>query len=362
MIGRLRSLWNAPAASPAPPKRVWRDWVLIAVIPLVAVFEALVRPDVPYRFAALVILILIVPTLLGRRSRPLLMLAIAFVLTTGFEFATSGEFGLYSAVFILLLVYSVFRWGSGRALLVGGAALIVTTLISTLRPPFVLSDLIGGFAISLVTALLGLLFRFRAGSRMRELDRAKASEREGLARDLHDTVAHHVSAIAVQAQAGLANPSGATAALETIEREASRTLSEMRAMVRVLREGDAADLTPAPGIADVPRLTDDVEVTGDVDRVPIAVSQAVYRIAQEAITNARRHARDASRIIVRVAVEGDAIRMTVHDDGAPAIAAEPGFGITGMTERAALLGGRVSAGPDSAGGWTVAAELPVRAS
>jgi signal transduction histidine kinase len=97
----------------------------------------------------------------------------------------------------------------------------------------------GGFAVLLASVALGEAFRYRAGARVRGLDQMRLLEREGLARDLHDTVAHHVSAIAIRAQAGLAtaasHPDAATDALQVIEAEASRTLAEMRSMVRVLR-------------------------------------------------------------------------------------------------------------------------------
>ncbi len=365
----LRSAWDAPPASPAPPKRVWRDWVLVAVLPLLAVFEGLVRTDLPDALAAVIVMIAVVPTLLWRRTHPLLMLVISFAITSLFHLVTGHELGLYSSAFLLLIIYSVFRWGSGRAILIGLAIMIASTLASTLAPPFDLSNLIGGFAFVIVVGLLGLLFRVRAGSRMRELDRAKSNEREELARDLHDTVAHHVSAIAIQAQAGLAtvgtNPDAATAALRVIEAEASRTLTEMRTMVRVLRRDDSAELAPAPRIADLQQLGSgnggppvDVQVTGDVDALPAPVASAVYRIAQESVTNARRHARDATRIDVRVDVDDTRVHLTVHDDGAAGTAAEPGYGITGMTERAVLLGGTCTAGRDPDGGWTVTADLP----
>ena len=370
MIRRLRSLWEAPSASPAPPKRVWRDWVLVAVLPLVAIFEGLVRTDLPNALGTSFIVIALVPTLLWRRTHPLLMLVITFGVTSLVQLITGHEIGLYSSAFLLLIIYSVFRWGSGRTIVIGAAIMIASALASTLAPPFDIANLIGGFTFLVVTGLLGLLLRVRAGSRMRELDRAKSNEREELARDLHDTVAHHVSAIAIQAQAGLAtvgtNPDAATAALRVIEAEASRTLTEMRTMVRVLRQDDSAELAPAPKIADLQQLAGtrgaspvvDVQVTGDVDALPAPVGAAVYRIAQESITNARRHARNATRIDVRVVVGEARVRLTIHDDGAPGSAGEPGYGITGMTERAALLGGTCTAGRDPDGGWTVTADLP----
>lgn len=363
-------MWAAAPASPPPPTRVWRDWVLVAALPPLAVLEGVLRPDVPSLVPTAIVTIALVPTLLWRRTRPLLMFAIAFGVSGVLQLVVGHDIQLYTIVFMLLLVYSVFRWGSGRAIVLGFVVMLVTTAASNLFPPFDPANLIGSFAIVLLTITLGLLFRFRAGSRMRELDRAKSHEREELARNLHDTVAHHVSAIAIQAQAGLAtvgtNPDAATAALRVIEAEASRTLTEMRTMVRVLRSDDAAELAPAPKIADLNQLAGgvsggpsvDVQVTGDVDALSAPVAAAVYRIAQESITNARRHARNATRIDVRVDVDETRVRLTVHDDGAPGPAGEPGYGITGMTERATLLGGTCTADRDPEGGWTVTADLP----
>ena len=373
-IARLGSVWNAPAASPAPPKRVWRDWVLVAVLPPLAVLEGVLRPEVAPIVPAVILTILAVPTLLWRRTRPLLMLIIALVAMEVFRLTTGEDIQLYTVAYVLLLVYSVFRWGSGRSAVVGLVVMLATTTASTLLAvPFDIANAIGGFTIVLLTVTLGLLFRFRAEFRMRKLERVKSHEREELARDLHDTVAHHVSAIAIQAQAGLAtvarNPDAATAALRIIEAEASRTLTEMRSMVRDLRRDDVAQLSPAPGVSDVRHLAApgisgpevDVQVSGDIDSVPAPVAAAVYRIAQESVTNAKRHARGATRIDVRVDVEARRVRMSVRDDGAGASAGTPGYGITGMTERAALLGGTCVAGPGADGGWIVTAELPTGA-
>jgi signal transduction histidine kinase len=372
MLGPLRSVWNAAPASPAPPKRVWRDWVLVAVLPLIAVFEGLVRSDIPFVVASVVVTIALVPTLVWRRTHPLLMFLISFGVTGAFRLVTGHELEFLTQVYLLLLVYAVFRWGSGRALVIGFALMLATAVASSLFMPFDLASVIGSFAILALTITLGLLFRFRATGRMRELDRAKAHEREELARDLHDTVAHHVSAIAIQAQAGLAtvgtNPDAATAALRVIEAEASRTLAEMRSMVRVLRRDDDVELAPAPKVRDLEALAGggaggpviDVALTGDTDTLPAPIATAVVRIAQEAVTNARRHARNASRIDVRVDADATRVHLTVHDDGAASptgYGIGTGYGITGMTERAALLGGTCTAGR-VADGWTVTADLP----
>jgi len=88
------------------------------------------------------------------------------------------------------------------------------------------------------------------------------------------------------------------------------------------------------------------------------VAAAVFRLAQEAVTNARRHARDATRVDVRVDVDGAGVQRDVRDDGVAAASAAPGYGITGMRERAALLGGACDAGPVAGGGWAVTATIP----
>jgi signal transduction histidine kinase len=212
--------------------------------------------------------------------------------------------------------------------------------------------------------------------REHEVEQAKASERERLARDLHDTVAHHVSAIAIRAQAGLAvapmKHEAAADALRVIAAEASRCLAEMRSIVRFLRESESADLAPTPRIADLERLADEraeepvvaVDIYGDVDGLSPTVSAAVFRLAQESITNARRHARNATRIEVEVVADEASVRLRVCDDGDPSTprpsAVAEGFGLAGMSERTALLGGTCRAGPNPEGGWTVTAELPRR--
>jgi signal transduction histidine kinase len=105
-----------------------------------------------------------------------------------------------------------------------------------------------------------------------------------------------------------------------------------------------------------------VEVPNDLDELPLQVDAAVYRLAQEALTNALRHARSASRVEIRVVEGGGRLRLRVIDDGQvdPARSASHGFGLVGMTERVQLLGGTLHAGPDPEGGWTVDAELPTK--
>jgi signal transduction histidine kinase len=258
-------------------------------------------------------------------------------------------------------------------MVLGGAIVLGRAVLYFATEPFVVGDIVGSLAVLFGVSAIGVAVRFRARARARELDQVKHVERERLARDLHDTVAHHVSAMAIRAQAGLvtaeAEPSAATEALRDIETEAVRALAEMRALVRVLRTDEPAELTPGRGIADLAQLagpsrggpTVDVELVGDVEGLSAPVSAAVYRLAQEAVTNARRHARDATRIAVSVAADEQSVRLRVNDDGEPSPALLPaaaGYGLVGMVERAGLLGGTCQAGPDPGRGWTVTAVLP----
>src|ERR1700730_1292558 len=143
----------------------------------------------------------------------------------------------------------------------------------------------------------------------------------------------------------------------------------MRSVFRVLPRSEPADLGPSRCIADLKRVRGrdgtgppvDVEVSGDLADVPPSVGAAIYRLVQESVTNARRHAHHATRIEVRVAADRASVRLRVSDDGDISLlrpAGSPGYGLIGMIERARLLGGTCEAGPEPGRGWTVTAVLP----
>lgn len=365
VTGVLRSAWSAPRAAPPPPRRVWRDGALIAVVALAAVAEGILRTDLAHPLLSVIALLAVLPTTLWRRVQPLWMLVIA-LLPVDLILPTTL---LYAGMFVLVMIYALYRWGSGRDLVIGTAVIAATLAITFVRGGS-LDEGVGGTALLLATVLLGVVIRSRAGARQRLLDQVRVFEREQLARDLHDTVAHHVSAITIRAQAGLVvaqrDPRAALDALEVIEGEAGRTLTELRSIVRVLRHDGSAELTPSPQLGDIERLAGvrpggasvSVAIEGDTGTVPPPVAAAVFRIAQESVTNALRHARDLTRVDVRVVVDDRGLRLRATNDGDIALASTPGFGIIGMTERAALLGGTCSAGPGRDGGWVVSAELP----
>lgn len=368
VTGPLRSAWSAPSAVPPPPRRVWRDWVLLALVAVLAVVEGAVRTDLSQPVPAVIALLAVLPTVLWRRTRPLLMLVIVFVVMVPVDLLLPDS-TLYAGLFVLVIIYAVFRWGSGRELVIASAILLASLGLFFLGGSR-LDDLVGGFALLLTVALLGMAFRYQAGSRQRHLDRIRMLEREHLARDLHDTVAHHVSAIAIRAQAGLAvagrDPLAAQDALGVIEAEAAKTLSELRSMVRVLRQGETAELAPSPRLGDIEQLAGTrpggvavtVKVAGDDGSIPPPVAAVVSRLAQESVTNALRHARQVTRVDVLVEADEGGVRLSVTNDGDVAASPTPGFGIIGMMERAALLGGTCQAGPAPGGGWVVTAVLP----
>lgn len=365
----VRSILAEPRA-PDPPPRMWLDWVLVGALMVSATAESIFRPDVPWRTLATVVALLVLPVLLWRRTHPLLATAIGFggAMVLHIPTVVDGvEVGLFSMVGVVLLPYALYRWASGPEALIGTAIVAVPAGIG-LAAAETVGDMIGGATFLAASFALGAAMRYRAVARQREVQQVRTLERGELARELHDTVAHHVSAIAIQAQAGRAvaatDQAAALEALAVIEAEASRTLYEMRTMVRVLRDGEAVDYAPQRGISDLDELTRmsplvQLHRSDDLAGLSQPVQVAVYRICQEAVTNAIRHALNATTVSVEVTGGSGVVQLRVHDDGA---AARPstnvGYGLLGMAERAKLLGGSCQAGPDPAGGWTVEATLP----
>ena len=366
---------RTPTHEPSGPGRP-RDWALVAAFICWSVVEAVLREDMAPRPLLLIAALAAIAPLPWRRAHPLLAAAVAFGTLTVVDIVrilTGSQGALPSSVSAtLVLTYALFRWGSGREAAGGLGMILVWLPITTVADPTSLAETVAAYAFFLFAAALGAAIRYRARIRIRDIDQAKAREREQLARELHDTVAHHVSGIAIQAQAGRAiaasHPERAIEALATIEDAATRTLTELRAIVGVLRASQHTEFAPQPGVAEVEQLATDgqtppcVEVTlaGELDDLSPAVGSAIYRLAQESITNARRHARHATQVTVAVTGDADQVRLTVDDDGSSGTTsrAPAGYGLVGMRERATLLGGTFHAGPTAGRGWRVEANLP----
>src|SRR5579862_554356 len=242
-------------------------------------------------------------------------------------------------------------------------------------------------ALLLATWLLSVAIaaeatRFRAervaatrANRQIDQRRHQSEERLRIARDLHDVIGHNISLINVQASMGLdlmdSQPEQARAALSAIKLASKEALEELRTMLTPLRGDDAAPRAPAPGLDRLPELIEltraagvsvDVAVAGKAPPLPAAVHLAAYRIIQESLTNAARHAGRA-RVTVRVTYDDADVHLEIDDDGKASTGADSvigtGSGITGMRERAAALGGDLSAGFRHGGGFRVSARLPV---
>jgi signal transduction histidine kinase len=211
---------------------------------------------------------------------------------------------------------------------------------------------------------------------MAENTRARTvmEERARIARELHDIVAHHLSVIAIESEAArLTSPelsANAGDRLEAIASTAREALTETRRLLGVLRDdtGGKADRTPQPGLDELSDLIDRAQATGThirliregtSARLPLSIDLAAYRIVQEALTNARRHAPGAN-VDVEVSYGEQALHLRVRDYGPGAIngKADEGHGLMGMRERATLAGGTFCSGPADGGGFEVDVTLP----
>jgi signal transduction histidine kinase len=206
-------------------------------------------------------------------------------------------------------------------------------------------------------------------------ERGALQERARIARELHDVVAHHLSMIAVQAETARlttpAMPTDGQDRLNDIATTARDALDEMRRLLALLRTEQRTDgegREPQPGLAQLDSLVESARAAGTPVRltlrgssgqVPASVDLSAYRIIQEALTNARRHAVGAA-VTVDVCYATDMLHVRVEDDGpGPADDGHGGQGITGMQERAAMVGGTLRTGRGGTGGFVVEAELPL---
>ncbi|WP_214326344.1 sensor histidine kinase [Nonomuraea sediminis] len=237
------------------------------------------------------------------------------------------------------------------------AADVYVPMVNRHEPPLPLLTFVAERALALVAlVLLGDTVRNRRLRLVRETARRLAEERLRIARDVHDTVGQSISAITVQA--ALADdvmdrsPDRAHEALREIRTAGKHALTELRCVIDMIRNGEQR---PIGGLLEAAEKAG-LRVESAVPDGPLPVG--AYRIVQESLTNVIRHAR-ASTVSVEIRREPGHLLIDVTDDGRGG-AAVPGNGIAGMTERAAALGGELTAGPAPGGGFLVRARLPVR--
>lgn len=347
-------------------------WWLPVVFALAALVEVWVRTDLPSRAGALCFALVVAGSLGFRRTHPLVATAFAFSLATVATFVRHHfalpEIVPATSAAILFLPYALCRWAPPRQVIAGAAFVIITWFTSLFFGEMAkLEEAIGSAVVIILPGTIGAGLRFRDEAQMRAVDQARLLEREQLARELHDSVAHHMTAITLQAQGARivlrSSPGDAAKALAAIENEAKRTLVELRSIVGALR--DDPRLTPARGLVEIRELAQhatrpviEVAFTGNLEGLEPVLERALFRLAQEAVTNAIKHARNASKVTLRLAGEGPGVQLSVRDDGEAGSQRGAGFGLIGMAERVALLGGSFEAGPLPIRGWRVDAFLP----
>jgi signal transduction histidine kinase len=375
----------------------WADALVAAALFALAQFElwqpatydgAPVFPGSRLATAALVIPLMTVP--LAFRRRWPLTAYLAVVVTIALSSLALGASEATSFFLVALVaVYSAAANGVPGLLVL---ALAVAAIgVHEARDPHVhgVGDVVWAFGFAVVGWLFGLAVRGRhrristlelettrlQGEREERARAAVAEERVRIARELHDIVAHAVSVVVIQAQAGQrlvgVDDERARETLRAIEESSRGALAEMRRLLGLLRSVEESALDPSPGLRDIDRLVAQVreaglevsvERRGEPGRLAPGAELAAYRVVQEGLTNVLKHSGGgAARVTIRHGAEG--LDVEIVDDGAGAPAREPGgHGLIGIRERIELYGGSLESGRrDPAGGWVLRARLPVEA-
>ncbi|WP_432191059.1 sensor histidine kinase [Streptomyces sp. bgisy027] len=328
--------------------------------------------------------------LVWRRRRPLLVLVAAMVCIAPYHALENNHAAPIFATMVVL--YTVAATGTvRRTLLTGAAVLGVTLILNALTNPDGTRELlrISGWVFAFLFCgidvryyrqyVAAIVERAERAERTREEEarRRVAEERLRIARDLHDLLAHSITLIGVQTSVAAhvlaADPerldrATIAKALDDIAETCRTARGEVRGTLEVLREQGVTGETrgPLPGLDGLADLVEAARLAGArvecdvrVREAPPAVGAAAYRIVQEALTNAVRHAGPEPAVHVALSEERGALRLTVTDDGRAAPAAQsPGYGLVGMRERARSVGGTLDAGPRDEGGFEVSAVLP----
>ena len=324
--------------------------------------------------------------LLVRRSLPLPAVAVMSSAFAAITIAGHGDLPPQSSLLgILAAAHTAGAHAAGRPSVLGIVLVCAGIVIGEADDIVVLGPLsVATWAVGRALAGRGAdadAARERADEleRRREADARAAvlEERTRIARELHDVVAHGISTMVVQAGAerlalGDARP-GTSDVLAGIEHTGREALGEMRRLVGLLRsEDEALALAPQPTLARLDALAEtmdraglavELQVEGDVAGLPAGLDVSAYRIVQEALTNALRHAGPAARASVVVRASAELLEIEVADDGRGGATdhADAGHGLVGMRERVALYGGELTAGPSPTGGFVLRTRLPLGA-
>ncbi|MFF8691487.1 sensor histidine kinase [Streptomyces sp. NPDC015144] len=338
--------------------------------------------DVPVAGCFLVVVAAL--PLLVRRRTP--VLSFAAVLLLGLVLHLNVPMSQHFNAAVVVALYTVIRSRRTAVAVAASLAAVTMSLVDTAswpQPPVV--DIVGTVSAAAVVAIAATVMnhwqRDIEARRRLLAEQAVAAERRRIARELHDIVAHHITTMQLMSGGARANlardPEVAREALVTLEASGRVALREMRQLLDVLRAGDeweSEPTAPQPGVGDLERLVAEscraglpasLDVRGEERALPPSVGLSLFRIVQEALTNARKYAGDA-RAHVRLAYAPDGVTVEVSDDGpgtgpaGPGNGSVPGYGLVGMRERAVLHGGTLEAGPLDEGGFRVSARLPLR--
>ena len=376
------------------------DAALVVVVfagSLVAVTASAVEEGEDYRLSAALdlpapaaaILVLAAAALWWRRSDPVVVAAAVMALLAVWAVA---EYGDGQELALIAALYAVGRYSSDhRHSAVVLVTAIVVGLLGTIVDPNQRVDVLPAVVLAGLPWYVGRRVRNRGAyvdllmERAERLEaeqqararQAVADERSRIARELHDVVAHQVSMMTVQAGAAKtiarADPDAAIEAMGDVERAGRQALGELRHLLGVLRTDHAGpgDLGPQPRLADIPALAEDFTHTGADIRlaladlphdIPAAVDVSGYRIVQESLTNVLKHAGNDPRVEITTSLDDGWLTLEIENTTRTPAPDLPrsGYGIAGMQERAAILGGTLTASPDSPGRFRVVARLPLR--
>lgn len=328
--------------------------------------------------------------MLWRRSAPDLVIVCFYGAYGLHALVTSGGIEGAVALFPALTgLYSLGAYATPKRLVAGFAGVAALSAVhDTHDPALSFSNETETWSYLMFTAVLvlalvaGILVRTARESAVRRRavlaaeerrTEAIASERAKIARDLHDVVTHNVNVVVMQAMAASgvldSDPARVRAPLEAIESSGREALAEMRRMLGVLREDDDLLLAPQPGAGDIGRLVESLRRGGQpvscrlddlVDELPDGMGLVLFRIAQEALTNAMKHARGAAARVALRRTPTAVVLEVVNTAGEPERELSgAGHGLVGMAERTAIFGGWVETGPTPDGGFRVCATLPL---
>jgi signal transduction histidine kinase len=300
--------------------------------------------------------------LLARTRFPLVVFAVTAASTLAYFYSSHYPFGPLPVFSMIALITLSYMRGPAVACIIGVSMIVVAQLVAWRFDGVVVGMVLW---VTAGTAI-GAAARWRRERSVEHSQRIAEKERLHLAREVHDVVAHSLAMINVQAGVGAhiadKRPDQAKEALLAIKEASRVALADLRATLGVVRSGDRS---PVPNLDRLPELVDaataaglQVDLRGEPGELPAHVSFTAFRILQESLTNAVRHARGADTIVVEFDRPDNSLKLVVTDNGASPMI-NIGNGLRGMRERAEALGGTLSAGPAERG-FEVRAVLPLR--